>query len=63
VEKDVTQPKKSHITLCQTFMTLPATADTGLKGFEARQTKLIVLYLLEQAGLLLLQVLYIKLGQ
>lgn len=35
-------------------------ADKGLKGFEARQTELITLYLLEQAGLLLLQLLYIK---
>lgn len=35
-------------------------ADTGLKGFEARQTKLITLHLLEQAVLLLPHVLYIK---
>lgn len=35
-------------------------ADTGLKGFEARQTKLITLHLLEQVVLLLPEALYIK---
>lgn len=52
-EEDVKLPKKSYFTVSNLYDLACHAADTGLKGSEARQTKLITLHLLEQAVLLL----------